>query len=138
MQQMIDVKTAELEGSALDWAVAISEGHDPLMIPIQRNKYVVGVTVVDGNGVGGFVCQYSTNWSACGPLIDTRMIDITQCTGRAKTHKARAVMDSSFLDKMGLRQRVSSSGPTALIAACRAIVAAKLGDVVSVPAELVS
>lgn len=130
---MTEVKTADLAGPALDWAAAKAEGVTVRVLSAD-NPGELWQVQKQWRGDGPY--WPSTDWAQGGPLIDSCMIDVTQCPGRAKTHKARAVMDSSFLDKMGLRQRVSASGPTALIAACRAIVAAKLGDVVSVPSEL--
>jgi Protein of unknown function (DUF2591) len=68
----------------------------------------------------------STDWEQGGPLVDKRCIDIDQDGARSPDVKCRAVMTSFSKDV--LQRRVSSFGPTALIAAMRAIVAAKFGE----------
>ena len=93
------IKTSELEGAALDWAVA----------------KVVGVDV-SSTSIPIF-CP-STNWSQGGPLIERYYIDIE--SGPWSAYYGGQTMH----------------GDSPLIAACRAIVAAKLGDVVEVPEEL--
>lgn len=131
---MIEVKTAKLEGAALDWAVAIVEGRDVVV-------HGVGTCRYDKRG-GIHCCKYgctfgprsithdvtayspSEDWSQGGPLIEKYRI------------MTRPIDSESWLADLWPR----SSGPhfhaSQLIAACRAIVAAKLGDVVSVPTEL--
>jgi hypothetical protein len=123
---MIELKTSELVGVALDWAVAKSEGHQPLLMPIGRVEYAIGVTVVDSSGkASGFACRYSSEWAQGGPLIERHEITVRPVDGK---WWAAHVNDSSTSP--------CSYGLDPLIAACRAIVAAKLGDVVSVPSQL--
>lgn len=115
--KMVEVKTAELIGSALDWAVAQVEGRQ--VTPL-KTGLIFGVEC-------GHLCQYSTSWRQGGPLIDKYKV----CTGWIGDAPIAFMLDHKYKD--GVRV-----APTPLIAACRAIVAAKLGDVVSVPAELVN
>lgn len=121
MSQMIEVKTAELSGAALDWAVAKAEG--------------VSVFLSTSN-TGTLTCwlsekpkqQYSpsTRWRQAGPLIENNRIGF-------------GLYPNAYFACTGLNDcGGEASGPTHLIAACRAIVAAKLGDTVAVPAELLS
>lgn len=142
---MIEVKTAELIGPALDWAVAEAEG-------IQRfdmgNDWPGNSVVADAadrdrvvicNMIGQLVVSRggwsngwnpSTDWAQGGPLIEKYAVKIEHFPSETIASKANAriAMHSTAYWQ---------SGPTPLVALCRAIVAAKLGDAVSVPAELV-
>ena len=109
------VETSQLSGPALDWAVAEAVG-------------LVAYTQPDGPvylPINGEAWSPSTNWSQGGPLIG-RLEVLTQYD------------DSSWyaipMSEFGV---IELYGPTPLIAICRAIVAAELGDDVEVPAELV-
>jgi hypothetical protein len=128
MQQMIDVKTAELEGAALDWAVAQVEGRNTriYLCPVM-DEYKVAATVPGGDLE--FAWMPSIDWGQGGLLIEAH--DVSLSSSVDGTIKFATI----YRDKDCVRvayQRAS----TRLIAVCRAIVAAKLGGVVSVPAEL--
>lgn len=128
--EMIEVKTAELSGPALDWAVAKTEGADPMLLPISRNGYEVVVlkNALPSGEVAGKTCRYSTDWYQCGPLIEQNGVDLS-----APPFENRSLGWDARLDD-GESSWVR--GETPLIAACRAIVAANLGDTVLVPAAL--
>lgn len=111
--QMIEVKAAELIGPALDWAVA----------------QVNGVEDIPGLASTGLSFEPSTNWAQGGLLIEKHQIDL--CWDGAD---GKAMWWHAYHQDIADQQTHQSP----LIALCRAIVAAKLGDVVSVPAELVS
>lgn len=145
----IEVKTSELEGAALDWAVAqIDPMCDGLSwVFSEKYKTFVGIAQIDGDST---VCAFlsskisvfghglrmalrraqathyrpSTDWSQGGPLIDRYSINIGRRDG------------VSLAQCMELQSH-ALSGQTTLIAACRAIVDAKLGDTVQVPADLI-
>lgn len=128
MSQFVEVKTAELVGPALDWAVAMAEFWEadrPQDGQIRKGDVymLVGPFRLIGLGVDKFYSP-STNWAQGGPLIDECDVwlsdDEESCVASCPPHAGRFVVD----------------GGTNLIAACRAIVAAKLGDVVQVPVEL--
>ena len=72
MSEFVEVKTAELSGAALDWAVAKADGLEPMLFPMGRNKY--GVVACSGSASEGDMsvtpCVYSTDWSQGGPLMD--------------------------------------------------------------------
>jgi hypothetical protein len=139
---MITVKTADLIGPALDWAVAKAEG---LQANWDSRQGVFVVTDSFGSLFGwinpkgpDYLEDYapSSYWNSCGPLIDKHDIGLT--TGDAPTEMGLAgnvvtAMMVRSSDFMAFAQH----GPTRLVAACRAIVAAKLADEVQVPAELV-
>lgn len=119
MTDMIEVKTAELVGPALDWAVAKAEGHEPLVVPTGRAECSVGVILATDDGPKGFACRPSTNWSQGGPLIEKYKVSIAyhngpDCTPMACLSDAHPAFEC---------------GDTVLIAACRAIVraAAEIG-----------
>ncbi len=124
---MIEVKTSDLIGAALDWAVAETEGRKR----IQTTRREFGMNVPKR-----VIPSYSTNWNQGGPLLDKHCKSFG-CVqdGKDSTWRAFGYGDGEEFDPC--RQMRLSSGPTILIAACRAIVAARLGDTVSVPAELV-
>ena len=112
---MTKIKTSELQGAALDWAVAEAVG---LSVTRELNGWH---QVEEGSICLGWVgvnYRPSTNWSQGGPLIERHEVEIeagpwSACCGIKTMH-----------------------GDTILEAACRAIVAAKLGDEVDVPEEL--
>lgn len=123
MKEMIEVKAADLIGPALDWAVAKAEGWDFDNYFYRHGSYWVIQVVREGYNPERKVYWFtpSTDWSQGGPLIEAHVTALNQ-TG---THTWWAHSE----DRLG-------EGDTALIAACRAIVAAKLGEAVSIPAEL--
>ena len=104
------MKTNELTGAALDWAVAKCEGKDAIVRA--PHKYVF---------------EPSTNWAQGGPIIEREGISVwafDDVTWKAENPFASGV-DQVF------------EGPTPLIAAMRCYVASKLGDEVEVPKELI-
>ena len=110
------VKTSELTGAALDWAVATASGitkFDPC-----------GVAWVQNPREEHFVMQFqpSTDWSQGGPIIELEKIE-TRHDGRQSW--------CTWMNKVG-----AMHGPTPLIAAMRCFVASKLGDEVEMPDEL--
>jgi len=102
------MKTSELTGSALDWAVAKCEG---------LRTYV---EVVEG-------FKPSTDWTQGGPILEREKIEWMWLPAPDKKNQygARKPSFSGAMD-----------GPTVLIAAMRCYVASKLGDDVEIPAEL--
>jgi hypothetical protein len=100
------MKTSELTGAALNWAVAKCRGFSDY-VPARDN--------------------HSTCWNKGGPIIEREKIsvlDANGCWGARKTY-----WDSS-------RSSRDYFGPTPLIAAMRCYVASKLGDTVEIPKEL--
>ena len=103
------MKTAELIGDALDWAVARCEG-------MLAEPWLWG----DAQEV---VTRYkfSTDWAQGGPIIGREGISV------------REVLKGSWVADV---ESGFEEGPTPLIAAMRCYVASKLGDEVEVPDEL--
>lgn len=114
------IKTKELAGPALDWAVAKCGGaHPQISYPDKRLFGAIGDTF-----------DYSTNWAQGGPVIEREKIQllpsITKC--EQPWHSSNPANDY-----------VSHQyGPTPLIAAMRCFVASRLGEEVEVPEELLS
>lgn len=98
------MKTSELTGAALDWAVAKCEG-----------------ALWDGEGEPASYQtaypEYSTWWNHGGPIIEREGI----ATGKS-WECWKAFTDAN-----------TGEGPTPLIAAMRCYVASKLGDEIDVP-----
>ena len=115
------MKTAELTGAALDWAVAKCEGvtdWDSVDLVFRDDDF----------------CWYepSTNWAQGGPIIEREKIEFWTA--------------DSYQDEYGKFTSIKSAkhpasmqhyeGPTPLIAAMRCFVASKLGDTIDIPEEL--
>lgn len=116
------IKTAELEGDALDWVIAKIEGRiedesDPT-IPVAGREW-------DGEGLEWPV-EYSpsTDWAQGGPILESENITVERWNDE---HEWRAMQAGES----------TQYGETYLVAAMRCFVASKLGDEVEVPDGLV-
>ena len=126
------VKTADLIGLALDWAVAKAEGLNPNSDPKVRRQYVGYPGFAEANGFGYVIKHYSTDWSQGGPIIEREKLEV-----RANDYEWQAFCFGFPVAKAHSGQKVWASGPTPLIAVMRTLVASKLGEEVDVPDELV-
>lgn len=129
---MTTMKTADLIGPALDWAVGLAVAGKPIACTgsVPRWKFtMLEASVWPGDIELGDIERYqpSSVWSDGGPLIASN--------GKRIGLELRMAENSASFLQSGMR--IGYTASDALIAACRAIVAAKLGDVVQVPAELV-
>ncbi|AVI85620.1 DUF2591 family protein [Pseudomonas syringae] len=126
MTDFIEVKTADLVGAALDWAVTKAEISPMEMPPKDRvwSKYCATYSP-------------STDWSQGGPLIDKYVQQLCDAVPPVCGWGDRAPMHYATSDDAD-GNRSFAMGDTKLIAACRAIVASVLGETVSVPKELLS
>ena len=120
------VKTADLIGPALDWAVAKCEAVEVEYINDGITRCILRVSPFTG------MYRPSVDWAIGGPLIERESI----------TLRVNACVPSrwvAFIDFGGSNCNIKArqSGPTPLIAAMRCVVAANLGDEVDVPDELV-
>ena len=112
------LKTQDLTGPALDWAVDEARGF--------------GADYLKWWRVGGdkrfthceIMRAYSTDWSQGGPIIEREGISI----GKAD--------DPEWWAFKGWKAENGTPGPTPLIAAMRGFVASKLGAEVEIPEEL--
>ena len=107
------MKTSELTGAALNWAVAKGEGTEHLFA---------------GHEVGRL--HYSTDWSQGGPVIEREGVGLWMYQWNEQGESEKGWYAE---DKDGDYVR---TGPTPLIAAMRCYVASKLGDEVEIPEGL--
>ena len=147
------MKTSELTGPALDWAVAKCGAksdcvfkHTTADLHVQFDGPESGVVVHAGEGVEWNVGEYcrewsaaqfpgllehewnytpSTNWSQGGPIIERENISLA---GKDPLHDCWAAMTQYGGHKQ--------DGPTPLIAAMRCYCCSKLGDEIDIPEEL--
>lgn len=111
------MKTSELTGPALDWAVAKCEGREVKAWAVHRR-------------LGR--CDYSTNWSQGGPIIEREGISVAYDVEMSQAEGSEYWATLYAVDSGEGR----TYGPTPLIAAMRCYVASKLGDDIEVPEEL--
>ena len=106
------IKTSELTGAALDWAVAICE-HNLGWEPEGEDRD-----------------HYSTDWAQGGPIIE-------QIKGFLLKHWLESNREGQCQAEIhNYDGDWIAFGPTPLIAAMRCYVASKLGDTVGVPEKL--
>lgn len=122
------VKTSELTGPTLDWAVAKCDGKN-------ADCEIHASNVLYGRATSGFV-QYhpSTNWSQGGPIIEREKIDTAYTIDGWYANMYWRGQDNTV--GAGDSYRCGGDGPTALIAAMRCFVASKFGEELEVPDEL--
>jgi hypothetical protein len=126
------MKTSELQGKALDWAVAKCEG-----LRVEFNHHYNDEKLFEGWWQCGPnhwqpLQGYSTDWAHGGPIIEREGISICNLKANssgvegwtASTGELWSPQDDGWVSK------------TPLIAAMRCYVASKLGDEVEVPVEL--
>ena len=108
------MKTSELTGAALDWAVCKAGGGAKDIVIWQEGHSMYEMY------------HYSTDWAQGGPIIEREGIAVwrpfDKSKGEWKAHYSQT--------------QCEQCGPTPLIAAMRCYVASKLGDEVEIPEEL--
>lgn len=120
------MKTAELTGAALDWAVAKCELLNGADYTLAMDKDIDGTLRVN---FGGMYPEWSTDWQEGGAIIERENISITG------TNFPWWECDTGWYAHIGDRY---AHGSTPLIAAMRCYVASKLGDEVELPEELMT
>lgn len=118
---MAKVKTGELIGPALDWAVAKAQGRTPTLNMNSHGRVWHGWWLATG-GEYERMPNYSNDWAQAGPILERERIAIGY---------GHYVWNAA---KYGLGWYIG--GPTPLVAAMRCYAASKLGDTVEVPDEL--
>jgi hypothetical protein len=117
------MKTSELIGPALDWAVAKCEGMTNLRTNPHRFDQRLIMDGPEGNGVFLHTLNYSTYWAQGGPIIERERIQVVPY--RMNGDDGWCAAGFSYVN-----------GPTPLIAAMRCYCCAKLGDEIEIPQEL--
>lgn len=159
MTEFIEVKTAELVGSALEYSVAVAlgaYGQETGSSALSDSKHWV---------IPGFAPMRwddwtpSVDWSQGGPLIASNQVylepphDVHRAYLDEKSGRISGIWQTyeSWHATVSARVRTlppkiegfpglvgRAEGETPLIAACRAIVASHFGETVRVPVELIS
>ena len=109
-QETPKIKTSQLTGAALDWAVTKCQGYDASV----------------GEGEWG-MWGWTTDWAQAGPLIERENISITSTTF------SWWECAEGWYAHIGDRY---ADGDTPLVAAMRCYVASVMGDEIDVPAQL--
>lgn len=116
------MKTIEMTGAALDWAVAKCEGWID-----DCNGWLYQATLQE---VAEGSYKPSTNWAQGGPIIEREWLDITPWPNESREDmRWRCQQHDSAND-------CAQYGETPLIAAMRCYVCSVLGDEVDIPEEL--
>ena len=127
------IKTSELQGAALNWAVAkcIYEPDDVVICDGRVFAY--------DDATKGF--NPSTDWSQGGPIIEREKLGVWWATHYVDDDGVE--YGNHWYAEMGCTDENADSrycgvadGPTPLITAMRCYVASRLGDEVEVPNEL--
>ena len=120
------MKTSELTGAALDWAVTLIQKPEACAYGVadwreQRNREVKN---------GEYLYRWHQSWAQGGPIIEQMHIDLdTYRDGWRAIRYTDKVRGKSI-------EQTRECGPTPLIAAMRCYVASRLGDDVEIPKEL--
>jgi hypothetical protein len=129
------VKTSELTGAALDWAVAKCEGHETEFAKLRSDLIYVLVwkcCPLTGDKEVQHTFEPSTCWSQGGPIIERRGIAVMRIANRLPHQQWEAGEEGETETEFwGI-----VCGPTPLIAAMRFYVIDELGDEVDIPEEL--
>jgi hypothetical protein len=116
------IKTTELQGEALDWAVAKCEVGD-------------AINEIDDPHF------YSTDWALAGPIIERDGINVFMDDEKWAAYASHSLPQNfygtSTEDKIPVSWKYVTQNPgSPLVAAMRCYVASVLGDEVEVPKEL--
>lgn len=121
------MRTSELSGTALDWAVAKCEG------------------VINGDALDvGFICERgytpSTDWAQAGRIIEREKISVIwfqfsdEQYWLASVDKVRH--EHEMFDGIDIPYECEARGDAPLVAAMRCYVASKMGEEVEIPEGL--
>lgn len=125
MSEFVDVKTEDLAGVGLDWAIGQIEKPAGLRLDLFKSGELDGLYMKDED-FGEVIYSPSVYWGHGGPLVTSRVT--TLCSPREGYWRSHA---HGFLgERLG-------EGDTALIAVCRAVVASEIGETVAIPATLI-
>jgi hypothetical protein len=124
------MKTNELQGVALDWAVATCEKLDRYTdMTGWANDWAVYVDYDEGYAHAHYTP--STTWGWAGPIIEREKISLEHLPGAGDA--GADVWIATYVEGASIFEE---QGPTPLIAAMRCYVAGRVGDEVDIPEEL--
>lgn len=124
-------RVQDLEGVALDWAVATALGYkmisDGISLLVEKGATlkILGPSICNGKQVG---FSPSTDWLQGGPLIEEVRIAVGD--------SIHPNLDWTATLYVPDEEPWQFDGPTPLIATMRCLVASKLGDEINVPDTL--
>lgn len=123
----VKVKTSELSGQALDWAVSKCEGYQPVytdgsLRPVFRK----------GEAVESTWPAYSTDWSAGGPIMQKCRYRFEGKSGPTR----RLFVVTNVLNDGGKAPYLAYADHSLLVAYMRCYVGNMIGDEVDVPEGL--
>jgi hypothetical protein len=114
------IKSSELIGAPLDWAVAVAAKNLPIShLPSSKHFW-----------------SPSTVWAQGGPIIERENIKVAPNINGTWSAQIRHAKEHPLVAQPVLTGWTNKHGPTPLVAAMRCFVASKLGDEVDVPEEL--
>ena len=122
------MKTSELQGAALDWAVAKCEGVEVVRVKHGRATFI---DPADDGALNEMPINYSTDWAQGGAIIEREKISLEFLAGAGD-----AGADVWVATRTEGSAVFEMEGWTPLKAAMRCYVASKLGDEVEIPEEL--
>lgn len=128
----MQIKTGELTGAALDWAVTTIVCPDALRYGVQDWREQRRGAVKYGE----FLYRWHQSWAQSGPIIEREQIDVF-CRPTGSKYSEEPDWASAKYLSPAETAAFLQSGATPLIAAMRCYVASKLGDEIDVPDELV-
>jgi hypothetical protein len=117
----VKIKTSDLTGKALDWAVAFSQGMRT------ETWYANSIAAALPGAPRATPFRPSRAWEDGGPIIEQERLDVLYMGDGITEHYWRAEAIGGF---------TFAESPTPLVAAMRCYVASKLGDEIDVPEEL--
>jgi hypothetical protein len=121
------MKTNELTGAALDWAVAKCEGL--LAFGYKDDMGLLLITLSTGEAE---YFKPTLDWAQGGPIIERERISVSKPINSLTWVATMHYQNEDTDDVMWAEE----TGTTPLIAAMRCYVASKLGDEVEIPSEL--
>lgn len=132
------IRTSELTGAALDWAVATALGYTRTTIhTVEVGKRVSKPAPwgfwdeVDGDSSRDATFHPSSNWLQGGPIIGQELIELGFDGAEWYANKYDRA------NPEGETYLCGGDGPTPLVAAMRCFCASRLGEEVEIPDELV-
>ena len=126
------VKTSELTGPALDWAVAKCEGKNGVLHDDGITRCIV---VAAPSGVYKGTWRPSINWAQSGPIVEREIGNLWK-HNKLDPNEPDVWTAAAYHKTPDGTMLYYEDGPTPLIAAMRCFVSSKLGDEVDVPEEL--
>jgi hypothetical protein len=115
------MNVSELEGVALDWAVAKCEGFDIVAV---KGDCATFIDPADDGALNEMRINFSTDWAQGGPIIEREELSALKCYGHNQWECNNGP--------------IFCEGPTPLVAAMRCYVASKLGEEIDVPEALLN